>query len=499
MQMIAILVCTGQNPQLHGMDERVPTPLLPLVDRPFLQHIVEYLVWQGVRQFEILLSHLPEKIENHFGTGTRWGCQIHFHLCPNPDQPYKLVKNVARGLMGPFILGSSDYLPLVDFNKLPSGQSLQFFHRGSWTRWAWFEASTLRDVLPENDSRPNGPLPGGKSVGRSDVQRCLSTASPLDLLAAQRSLLDGAVPELMIGGNHPEPGVWISRNVSVHPAAALHAPLYIGANCEIGAGAQIGPFAAIGENCIVDRKSMVVDSLVAPGTYIGEGLELDQVIVDRNRLVNARLGTSCLISEEFLLGGLTLPGPGALFVRGAARVAAGLLFALLSPAFLITAGWLTLTRKGHLESREFVRLPAGESPRSWQTARLLYFRLESDHSTDSSHWTKFLLEFLPGLISVVAGRMRIAGVPPRTAAEILALPSDRRSLYRNSKAGLITEADIMFGQSASEEEIYSAEAFYAATPTFSHDLRLFRQYLWRLFASGPRHAVESESALDSRV
>jgi hypothetical protein len=91
----------------------------------------------------------------------------------------------------------------------------------------------------------------------------------------------------------------------------------------------------------------------------------------------------------------------------------------------------------------------------------------------------------------------MVGVAPRTAEEILALPSDWRSLYRSSKAGLISEADIMFGDSATDEEIYSAEAFYSAKPTLKHDLRLFWQYVWRLFAAAPK-TLEPESAVDVR-
>jgi NDP-sugar pyrophosphorylase family protein len=483
--MIAILICTGQNPELHGLDEHLPTPLLPVGDRPFLQHIIEYLILQGVRQFEVLLSHLPEKIESYFGSGIRWGCHINYHLCPNPGQPYKLVRNVARALTGTLILGSSDCLPVVDYQQLPAGESLALFDRDRWTRWGRFEAGTF----PE--------LPAGSGSRVYQVESCIGVASAAELLAAQKVLLDGSVPELMINGNSSQKGVWIARNVSIHPTAALHAPLYIGANCEIGPGAQIGPYAVIGDNCVVDQKSTVVDSLVTSGTYIGEGLELDRVIVDRNRLVNARLGTSCLVSEEFLVGSLTMQGPRAMVLRAAARIAAALLFAVLSPLFLVTRAWLALTRRGCLATREFVQLPASESPRTWKAAHLSYFRREPEGHTANSPWVKFLLEFIPGLLSVTAGRLRMVGVAPRTAEEILALPSDWRSLYRSSKAGLISEADIMFGDSATDEEIYSAEAFYSAKPTLKHDLRLFWQYVWRLFAAAPK-TLEPESAVDVR-
>ena len=72
--MRAIVIATGEAPDMTGLSERYPAPMLPLVDRPFIQHVVEILVDQGVTVFDFVLSHQPEKIEEVLGDGTRWGC-----------------------------------------------------------------------------------------------------------------------------------------------------------------------------------------------------------------------------------------------------------------------------------------------------------------------------------------------------------------------------------------------------------------------------------------
>jgi len=72
------------------------------------------------------------------------------------------------------------------------------------------------------------------------------------------------------------------------------------------------------------------------------------------------------------------------------------------------------------------------------------------------------------------------GVQPRTRTEILQLPSDWRALYLKTKAGLITEAAVMFGRTPSEDEFYTAEAFYSATESFSHDCRLLGLWFLKL-------------------
>ncbi len=42
--MIAVIIAPGLSPGMEALNERYPSPLLPLVDRPFIQHVVEFLI-----------------------------------------------------------------------------------------------------------------------------------------------------------------------------------------------------------------------------------------------------------------------------------------------------------------------------------------------------------------------------------------------------------------------------------------------------------------------
>ncbi len=500
--MIAILVCPGLNPELHGLDEHLPTPMLPLGDRPFLQHVVEFLAFQGVRQFEFVLSHLPEKIEDYFGDGQRWGCKFRFHLCSDPLRPYKVVRNIAAGVEGSFLLGHGERLPSLDFKKAAEACPIAIFAREAWTGWGCFAARDLDAGLAEAAIEfPDHILSMVRDgrVRRADVTECLRIDTTARLLESQRTLLSERVPGLMLGGNKNENGVWISRNVSLHPTARLERPVFIGANSKIAANTRIGPFAVIGENCIVDEQSTVVRSLVTPGTYIGEGLELEDVIVDRNRLVNTRIGASCLISETFLVGSLAEHNLGSTVSGFFVSMTAWLFLAVLWPVLLLTMIWLALRRHGKLTHVDFVALPAGEDPKSWKTQRLPCFRAGSPIGTGGGRWRSLLCDFNPGLWAVALGRLRLVGVSPRTRQEMLAMPPDWRSSYRTSKAGLITEAGLAFGGTGTAEETYSAEAFYSATTSLKHDFKLFCLYIWRLFFDTSRQAVTPESIADSGI
>src|SRR6266699_5132242 len=101
------MVATGQDAAFDGLNEYLPIPLLPMGDRPFLQHVVEYLADQNIRRFEFVLSHLPEKIETALGDGARWGCTFHYHLLPLGADPLRLVRTIAADLDDVVVLGQA--------------------------------------------------------------------------------------------------------------------------------------------------------------------------------------------------------------------------------------------------------------------------------------------------------------------------------------------------------------------------------------------------------
>ena len=470
--MIAILVAPGRNDSFEGLQDYYPVPLLPLADKPFLQHIVEYLASQNVRRFEFVLSDLPEKIESALGDGARWGCGFHYHLLPHDRNPLRLARAIGGTLDDIVVLGNAECLPELDLAAIPP--STLIARDGVWTGWGVFRPADFR-------------LADFEGFEQTDVARYLSIESGQEFLRSQRLVLDQAFPGLMIGGRQADPGIWICRNVALHPTAKLNPPVYIGENCRIGGGAQIGPSAVIGQNCMVGAHTIMFDSMVAAGTYVGEGLELDSVIVDRNRLLNVRLGTSVLASDTFLLGSLTGHESRRNLYRAVSSLAALVILFFLWPVLLLTWLYLVLARAGSLASEHAIHIPAGDDPGRWRDEPILSFSVKGPHGRAG----EFCFHFLPGLLSVLSGCVFLVGVKPRSRAQLIALSSDWRSLYLKTKAGLITEAAVMFGNNPSEDELYTAEAFYSATESLGHDCRLFGLWLWKMTAGFPKTDSES--------
>jgi lipopolysaccharide/colanic/teichoic acid biosynthesis glycosyltransferase/acetyltransferase-like isoleucine patch superfamily enzyme len=524
----AVVIATGESADMRSLTERYPTPLLPLLDRPFIQHVVESLVDLGVTEFDFILSHLPERVERLLGDGKRWGSTFAFHLSRDASHPYQFLDIIGlRGDERPIILAHADRLPEIQIvqralSSCPSAVTVFCWQQSSeggeipsalaamgesnlrrWTGWACLPARLL-DGLPDGLSE----LALGahlRALAQHDGVLCevpppLSVQGYDELLAAQWAVLNKSFRGLRRGGTETDEGIWLSRNVSLHPSARLIPPVYIGENCRIGEGVQVGPHAVIGSDCVLDTRCTVLNAMVFPGSYVGEALELADSIADKNRLINVRVGASVSVIDDFILGSISdrhlRRWLGSLFSRGVAMT----LLACTWPLLLITGLSLKVCRgRPVLHSAEVVRLPASAEEMTWQTFQLWSFcanvlhgeetELQGERNKGKAH--RLLQHFLPALVNIAKGEVHFVGAPLRTSGEIKALPHDWQALYLHTKAGIVTEACVYHGLTPTADEQYSAEVFYSVRAGVRHDLRLMICYVGRILGIFPRHAQES--------
>jgi hypothetical protein len=466
--MRAVVFATGPA-SLHALTEAIPAPMLPLLDRPFLQHVLEFLIDLGVQSFDFILSEHPAEVERHFETGKRWGCEIRYHLARDAASPFGVLQAVPP---------ASEPLFLVDGARLPMLRKEEIAGPGvavEGAAWAVIPGELLPGLASAAD------WSAAEAAIRQAVPRSVESAMVLSLadyssyLEANRLVLEGRFPIPLLTAREVQPGIWISRNVSLHPSAKLEAPVFVGENCRIGEAAQIGPLAVLGRDCVLDRQSMVRESVVLPGSYVGEALDLENAIVDRGKLINITLGAELAIGEEFLLGSVTGRG-GARGRRLLGRMFAAMLLAVFSPVLLLV--WLAHAFSVH--RRDVLSLPAPSDPDRWQTVSLASFAAAEPRSA----LAHFLRTLLPGLWAVVRGRLCLVGVPPQTPGEVQALPADWRAMYLRSRAGLITEAFVEHGAAASADDRYACDAFYAVSAGARLDASILLRYTARLCGFG---------------
>lgn len=128
--MQAIVLAGGMGTRLRPYTFTVPKPLLPLGDRPLLDHIIAHLARSPVREIILALGYQADLIRAYCGDGSRFGVPIRYVHEPRPLGTAGCLA-LARPLLHatePFILMNGDIVTDLDFAKMLA------FHRA---RDAW--------------------------------------------------------------------------------------------------------------------------------------------------------------------------------------------------------------------------------------------------------------------------------------------------------------------------------------------------------------------------
>ena len=109
--MKAVILAAGKGTRMKELTNELPKPMLPVQDRPILEHILEGLRSAGIRDFCIVTGWRREVIESHFADGSRWGVKIQFVEQQVQDGTGK-APELARAFVGrePFLLTYGDIL-----------------------------------------------------------------------------------------------------------------------------------------------------------------------------------------------------------------------------------------------------------------------------------------------------------------------------------------------------------------------------------------------------
>lgn len=481
----AIIVATGQSDNLPILEERYPLPLLPLIDRPFLQHVVELLVEGGVTSMEFILYHLPDKIESLLGNGMRWGSNFTFHLAQSPNDISHFLPLILNEEDEFIWLIQANHLLEIPIQEIEQEKKSQLFYlpnkeqnKDSWSGWAFLSKQDLQEVPETANFEDLEKHLLAKQIEKTAIAKFLSASSCKDLYISSSKILqkEFSFPTSVV--SEIEEGIWLGRNVSLHPTVRVHKPVYIGTNCKIDQGSTLGPNTVIGDGCIISSQCEVKNSLIFPKSYIGESLNLEDSVVDKNCLVNFEVDSTVAVSDHFLLGDVAENIFSKFFMRALTRSVGCILYILLLPITLLTMLILKMKRGKVKHAQEVVHLPTiSPHEEQWQTFELSCFSSKDFQATKISPWQHFFLYFLPSLKHIVKGELNFVGLIPRTKDQITHLPKDWQQLYLQGKVGIITEA---FVYSHEEDDIYATESFYSVSRKFWYDAKLVLKYLRNL-------------------
>src|SRR5688572_5037943 len=109
----AVILAGGRGTRLGSYTDDRPKPMVEIGGKPFLEYLVELLRDQGFDRLLLLLGYLPEKIQDHFGDGSKWGVQIEYSVSAVDDLTGRRVQLARDKIDRCFLLMYCDnYWPM---------------------------------------------------------------------------------------------------------------------------------------------------------------------------------------------------------------------------------------------------------------------------------------------------------------------------------------------------------------------------------------------------
>ncbi len=348
--MKAVILAGGQGSRLRPLTEDIPKPMVPILGRPIMHHIIRHIARFGFNDILATLHYRPRTIRDRFGDGSDLGVNITYSLEKEPLGTAGSVKLSQAQLDEPFIVVSGDALVDFDFGKFLA------FHREKNAKVSLCLTHVRNPgefgiVITDDDGRVERffEKPGPSEVFSDTVNTGIYLIEPeiLDYVPENQAydfasdlfpdLLDKKIPmygyvangywsdigtieqlcqahwdmledrvRLPIDGTLIREGIWVGEGDNLNEDVHIEGPCWLGDDVRIGHGALIGPYAVISPNVEIDKYANINRSIIFRNSYIGEGCDLRNAVVAAQNIIEERceigedavIGSSCRIGRE---------------------------------------------------------------------------------------------------------------------------------------------------------------------------------------------------------
>jgi mannose-1-phosphate guanylyltransferase/phosphomannomutase len=352
----AVIMAGGEGTRLRPLTSNQPKPLMPLVNRPMMEHIVRLLKRHGFEDIVVTVAFLPQTIRSYFGDGAEFGVRMVYATEETPLGTAGSVRNAKDELDETFLVISGDVLTDIDLSALVKVHQdksamatialksmenpLEFgivITRDDDSIERFLEKPTWGQVFSDNVNtgiyvlEPSvfDHIAEGKSVDFSaDVfPALLEEGKPLfghvaegywedvgtldAYVKAHQDVLDGAV-DIEVPGFRVAEGVWLGEGAEVDPKAKVDGPVVIGDHCRVEAGAQLREYTVLGSNVIVRADAFLQRSVVHDNAYLSQGVRLRGTVVGRSSDLrdHARCEEGVVLGDECFVGEHAVINPG---------------------------------------------------------------------------------------------------------------------------------------------------------------------------------------------
>jgi len=116
--MKAVIMAGGEGTRLRPLTSNHPKPMIPIANRPMMEHIVQLLQRHGFDEIVVTVAFLANAIRNYFGDGSEFGVRMVYATEETPLGTAGSVRNAMDELDERFLVISGDVLTDIDLSQI---------------------------------------------------------------------------------------------------------------------------------------------------------------------------------------------------------------------------------------------------------------------------------------------------------------------------------------------------------------------------------------------
>lgn len=352
--MKAVIMAGGEGTRLRPVTLALPKPMVPLFDRPVMEHIIGLLKRHGITDICVTLQYMPQAVQSWFGDGAGLGVRLTYFVEREPLGTAGSVKNCMSHLgEEDFLVISGDAVCDLDlsaamgFHRSSRAEATLVLHRhaapleyglvltddaGRVRRfvekpgWGQVVADTVNTGIYLLTARAMARVPDGRpyDFGKDLFPRLLEEGAPLyghvaagywcdmgDCGAYLDCAADALSGRVALDLSLPQraPGVWSAEELPA--GVTLVPPCWIGPGVTVGAGSLVGPHAVLGRGASVGRRSLVQRSVLMENARVSDRCTLYGATLCRG----AAAGKGSVLNEGAVLGSDAAVGENAILME----------------------------------------------------------------------------------------------------------------------------------------------------------------------------------------
>jgi mannose-1-phosphate guanylyltransferase/phosphomannomutase len=316
--MKAVIMAGGEGTRLRPLTCNRPKPMVPVANKPMMEHIVELLKKHGISDIAVTLLYMPEAIKEYFGDGKEFGVNMKYYVETVPLGTAGSVKNAEEFLNDTFIVISGDALTDANlenalkfhFNKgsiatllvkkvdVPleygivvtndEGRITRFLEKPSWgevfsdtvNTGIYILSPVVLSYFNKNEmfdfSKDLFPILLRKDLpmyGYIIEDYWCDIGDPGVYIQSHIDIMDGKV-NINIPGKQIREKVWVGEGTVIDEKVDIESPCIIGKHTRIKNDSFIGRYTVIGDSNIIDAHSSIKRSIIWKNCLIDSNVEL---------------------------------------------------------------------------------------------------------------------------------------------------------------------------------------------------------------------------------